>query len=326
MIDVTCAIIRNDENEILVVQRGEKSDHPFKWEFPGGKTKPGETHEECIAREIAEELSIDIVICGMLEPVEYDYGSKHINLIPFVCDTLDELPVLSEHVAFKWINAEELPEVDFSEADIIVAGKYITTLLKDVREINSNEAIHENISDETDIKGVINGIMSMQEADWMAVSASENPDIFNKLLQYSYSDEKKLAFRASWILSKVCDRHPEMIYPYISTMTEALGKIDNESVERSFLRILAFTDIERLSQKHHGLLAEHCFASLSSASSAIAIKAYAMEVLYKLSILYPDLGNELATSIRLLMEDGSAGIKARGIMILKRISEIPLDH
>ena len=43
MIDVTCAIIRNEEYQVLIVQRGEKTDHPLKWEFPGGKVAPGET-------------------------------------------------------------------------------------------------------------------------------------------------------------------------------------------------------------------------------------------------------------------------------------------
>ncbi|MBP1666519.1 MAG: mismatch repair protein MutT, partial [Bacteroidetes bacterium] len=55
MIDVTCAIIRNEENELLIVQRGEQSDHPYKWEFPGGKINEDESDEECIIREIKEE-------------------------------------------------------------------------------------------------------------------------------------------------------------------------------------------------------------------------------------------------------------------------------
>jgi len=80
MTDVTCAIIRNDDNEVLIVRRGEKTDHPFKWEFPGGKTADGETNEECIIREVSEELSMDIVICSQLEPVEHDYGHKHKDL------------------------------------------------------------------------------------------------------------------------------------------------------------------------------------------------------------------------------------------------------
>ena len=56
MIDVTCAIIRNEDNEVLIVRRGEKTDHPFKWEFPGGKIIHDESNEECVIREISEEL------------------------------------------------------------------------------------------------------------------------------------------------------------------------------------------------------------------------------------------------------------------------------
>ena len=86
---------------------------------------PGETEEECIIREVEEELSMEIVILpGFLE-VEHDYGFKQIRLIPFICDTLDELPFLSEHMAYKWLPAEKLSSVDFSEADITVAENYL---------------------------------------------------------------------------------------------------------------------------------------------------------------------------------------------------------
>jgi 8-oxo-dGTP diphosphatase len=125
MISVTCAIIRNEDNEVLVVQRGEATDHPFKWEFPGGKLASEETEEECIIREVDEELSMDIVIFGRLPEVEYDYGIKQIKLIPFICDTLDELPFLTEHLAYKWLPAMDLMSVDFSEADVFVAKSYL---------------------------------------------------------------------------------------------------------------------------------------------------------------------------------------------------------
>ena len=52
MIDVTCAIIRNDEGLVLAVRRGPGMGNAGKWEFPGGKTRAGEDHEECILREI----------------------------------------------------------------------------------------------------------------------------------------------------------------------------------------------------------------------------------------------------------------------------------
>src|SRR5512140_86541 len=108
MIDVTCAIIRNEEDEVLIVQRGEESAHPLKWEFPGGKVSAGETPEECILREIKEELSMDIVIVAKLPEVEHDYGFRQIRLIPFICDTLEELPFLTEHVAYRWVQPQEL--------------------------------------------------------------------------------------------------------------------------------------------------------------------------------------------------------------------------
>ena len=130
MINVTCAVIRNEQNEILIVQRGEATDHPFKWEFPGGKLAHGESEEECVIREVEEELSMEIIICCQLTSVEYDYGHKQIKLIPFICNTLDELPFLSEHLAYKWIQATDLKSIDFCEADVIVAGEYLEGLIE----------------------------------------------------------------------------------------------------------------------------------------------------------------------------------------------------
>jgi 8-oxo-dGTP diphosphatase len=326
MISVTCAIIRNEDNEVLVVQRGEATDHPFKWEFPGGKLTSEETEEECIIREVDEELSMDIVIFGRLPEVEYDYGIKQIKLIPFICDTLDELPFLSEHLAYKWLTVVDLMSVDFSEADVIVAKSY----MKSIKEEDFSGKLITNQSDQTliediDLQSMVNNMMSMKEAEWVATSAIENPAIFTKLFEYSHSSDKKLAFRASWTLTKVCDKFPELIYPYLSQMVEMLSRIDNESALRSFLRIISLSDIEKIDPRQHGVLADFCFNTLKSGFTAIAVKAYSMEILYRLSVIYPEMANELSASIRILMEDGSAAITSRGRMILKKLGEIPIN-
>ncbi|MGB4291924.1 MAG: (deoxy)nucleoside triphosphate pyrophosphohydrolase [Bacteroidales bacterium] len=139
MTDVTCAIIRDEDAKVLVVQRGKESDHPFKWEFPGGKTLQGESHEDCIIREIREELALDIVICSLLEPVEYDYGFKQIRLIPFVCSTLSKEPVLSEHIAYRWVEVDKLMGVNLQEADVIVAEKYLRYIkLQHVKKLGAS--------------------------------------------------------------------------------------------------------------------------------------------------------------------------------------------
>ena len=325
MIIVTCAVIRNEDNQILVVQRGESTDHPLKWEFPGGKQVPGETEEECIIREIHEELLIEIVICGRLPVVEHDYGHKKIRLTPFVCDTLDDMPFLTEHVAFKWIDIKDLMTPDYSEADIIVAKNYIDSLEGEKTSITETNALPpDKLLENTDLQQIVNNMMSMQEAEWVAASAIDNPAVINQLFEYSLSTDKRLAFRASWTLSKVCDRFPEIIYPYLEQIVENLNKLDNESTLRSFLRIISLSDLERINTRQQGLLTELCFNKLNSGFSAIAVKAYTMDILYKLSLIYPELANELFTSITVLMEDGSAGITARGRTILRKLAGTPL--
>jgi 8-oxo-dGTP diphosphatase len=331
MIIVTCAIIRNEEDEILVVQRGEATDHPFKWEFPGGKLTPGETEEECIIREVEEELSMEIVICGKMDAVDHDYGHKQIRLIPFLCDTLDEIPFLSEHVAYGWVEEKDLMMLDFSEADVFVAKNYLERTNNQKSSEAQNIVKHDDmLADNADLKTLVSNMMSTKEADWVASSAIDNHAIFMKLFEYSFSHDKKLALRASWTLTKVCDRFPEIIYPYLGQIVESLNKIENESALRSFLRILSLSDLKQTNRRQQCILADFCFNALNSGFSAIAVKAYSMEVLYQLSLIYHELANELATSILFLMEDGSAGITARGKTILRKLSEMPLktkpDH
>jgi len=322
MISVTCAIIRNEEDEVLVVQRGEATDHPFKWEFPGGKLAPDETEEECIIREVEEELSMEIVICGKMANVDYDYGHKQISLIPFICDTLDEMPFLTEHIDYRWVEEKDLMTPDFSQADIFVAKNYLERTKTDI--LNDSHIIEQpadKLTDNADLQTIVNNMMGMKEAEWVAASAIDNPAIFLKLFEYSLSTDKRLAFRASWTLTKVCDRFPEIIYPYLEQIVENLSKIDNESSLRSFLRIISLSELEKISSRKQGLLADFCFSALNSGFSAIAVKAYSMEILYKLSLVYPELANELSTSIGMLMEDGSAGINSRGRAILKKLAD-----
>ena len=116
MIEVCCAIILN-ESKILVVQRGPKSSHPLEWEFPGGKVHPDETIEQCIVREIDEELNLKIEVKDQLLPVDFDYSTKQIRLIPLVCKIISGEITLTEHVSQRWIDFEEWETLKWSGAD-----------------------------------------------------------------------------------------------------------------------------------------------------------------------------------------------------------------
>jgi 8-oxo-dGTP diphosphatase len=132
MIEVCCAIILK-KSKILAVQRGPKSSHPFEWEFPGGKLNPGETAEQCIIREIQEELTIRIGIQSKFEPIEFNYRVKQIRLIPFVCKITSGEITLTEHIAQRWFDLEEWETMKWSDADhelIIKNQESLKKLLK----------------------------------------------------------------------------------------------------------------------------------------------------------------------------------------------------
>ena len=114
-VKVVAAIIIH-ENKIFATQRGYGE---FKdgWEFPGGKIEPGETPQEALAREIKEELDIEIEVKDFLETVEYDYPEFHLSMDCFFYSIKSGKLVLKEHEAAKWLTMETLDSVDRLPAD-----------------------------------------------------------------------------------------------------------------------------------------------------------------------------------------------------------------
>ncbi len=139
MLKVTCAIIFR-QNKIFVAQRRASSAHPLKWEFPGGKINKDETAEECIIREIREEIEIEIYIHGKMSAAFHDYGFKQIELIPFLCTIKSGKIKMNEHNDFNWVSLSQLKNIDLAEADkkILDNPKNKMMLEKHLRE-NMND-------------------------------------------------------------------------------------------------------------------------------------------------------------------------------------------
>lgn len=327
MIDVSCAVIRNEELKVLIVQRGEKSDHPFMWEFPGGKVDAGETPEDSVVREVYEELEMEIVIVGTLNPVEYDYGHKQIRLIPFICDTLIERPVLKEHNDYRWVSPSDLSQIAFSQADVFVAEQYMDPLGDDpaiiINKTSEPETEAVGVSDavsDDELKEMVYRMMGSTEVNWIAASAAANTTLFRKLLDFTSDRDPRIVFRSSWALTKVCDQSPDLFIPLLPVLVDKLVTVNNGSAERSFLKILTLTGTSSLDEDKVGLLVDYCFSMLRSPLSAIAIKAYSMDVLHEISTRYPGLTHELAAILSMLPEDVPAGIKSKSRALIKKLA------
>ena len=124
-IHVTCAIIERN-GLILAAQRSADMNMPLKWEFPGGKIDPGETPEECLIREILEEMDIRICVGASLPSCTHQYSALTVTLYPFICSIESGEIVLHEHSAMNWLPPSELHTLDWAEADLPVIAAYLS--------------------------------------------------------------------------------------------------------------------------------------------------------------------------------------------------------
>lgn len=122
MIEVAAAIIVNG-GKILIAQRAENQNLAGKWEFPGGKVESGETPEECLVREIKEELGIKIEVDKFFAESIYRYAAGTIKLIAYKARWIEGEYKLSVHSQIKWVKPDELEYYDLAPADISFVKK-----------------------------------------------------------------------------------------------------------------------------------------------------------------------------------------------------------
>lgn len=115
-IQVSCALIV-EQGKLLACRRNAASEHALEWEFPGGKIEQGETEEACLLREIKEELAVEVCIVHPLQPVDFDYPSKKIRLIPFLCRLETGQLKAQEHDRLLWFSPDEFALLNWSAAD-----------------------------------------------------------------------------------------------------------------------------------------------------------------------------------------------------------------
>lgn len=111
-----------NKKEIFATQRGY-GDYKDGWEIPGGKMESGETPEECIVREIREELATEVRAERILGVVDYDYPTFHLTMHCILCTIVSGKLQLLEHEAAKWVTKKTLRSVAWLPADQLILDK-----------------------------------------------------------------------------------------------------------------------------------------------------------------------------------------------------------
>jgi mutator protein MutT len=122
LVEVSAALIFHD-GKLLITQRKADSHLGGLWEFPGGKREANETFEQCLVREIREELGIEISVGELFEEISHAYPEKIVRLKFFICKLISGEPQPLGCAAFKWIGKNELSDFEFPAADAQLLGK-----------------------------------------------------------------------------------------------------------------------------------------------------------------------------------------------------------
>lgn len=118
-IRVVCgALVRG--GRVLAVRRGPGGAAAFQWELPGGKVEDDEDDRVALARELAEELHLDVTVGAYLEEHVHRYPSLTVRLVAYACWDREEAagPMLTEHTAARWLGRAELHGLDWAPADV----------------------------------------------------------------------------------------------------------------------------------------------------------------------------------------------------------------
>ena len=116
-VDVAAGVISQD-GLFLITRRLDESHQGGLWEFPGGKKEEGESLEECLKREIKEELDLEIAVGKRLKTIRYAYAFYTVNLHFFRCTIRSGTPQAIGCQDFEWVTPNELPHYPFPPANL----------------------------------------------------------------------------------------------------------------------------------------------------------------------------------------------------------------
>lgn len=114
--DVAAAVFIRG-SRVMICRRPANKGNALKWEFPGGKTEPGETLEQCLVRECMEELNINIAVGDEICSNRFTYPDITVNLHFMLASIISGEPELKEHTALEWVPRDELDSYEFCPAD-----------------------------------------------------------------------------------------------------------------------------------------------------------------------------------------------------------------
>lgn len=148
----------------------------------------------------------------------------------------------------------------------------------------------------------------------------EKPDVFKEILDFALEDKPMFAMRAARAIQISATKYPELISPYMEDIIVEMDRFESDGLKRSFAKLISEISWD-FNEDILGVLADACFKWVNDSKEKIALKAYSQDILYRISILYPDLKFELISVLERNYPHASVGIKTRSRKMLKKLKQ-----
>ena len=119
-IAVAVGVVVNDQRQALIALRSKAQHQGGLWEFPGGKIEAGESDRQGLARELAEEVGIDVITTEALTTIKHDYGDKIVDLRFILVTEFSGEAQGKEGQQIKWVSIDDLPQYSFPAANTLI--------------------------------------------------------------------------------------------------------------------------------------------------------------------------------------------------------------
>ena len=120
---IVVAAVTLRDGKVMICQRKPEVHNGLKWEFPGGKIEAGESPEAALARELREELAIDVRVGRVCDAVYYRYPDRDVLVLFYLCEIVSGEPRMVDCNDIRWVTFEALKGYDFAGADAVFVDR-----------------------------------------------------------------------------------------------------------------------------------------------------------------------------------------------------------
>lgn len=170
-----------------------------------------------------------------------------------------------------------------------------------------------------ELKKIIDSSRGRAHTNNLVAILRDHPEWHKDLIDIYLSNEEPHSRRIVWAIDLYTIEEPEIILPYLEKIIDLLPQFSHHALKRHSLHILSRLP---LPNSRLGSLITLCFEWLLDSVHPAAVKVYSIEILYLISLIEPDIREEIKDCIELRLNEETPGFKNRGMKILKKLSQV----